>query len=859
MLKQRHKKLYALLWGILLPTLIALFPSIADADVKGFNFRDTAGYCTDPANTTYWLVTTGAGGDNYPTTRNGIDFGTYPSGSVGDNRRDRTAAIDCRLAGVTFKANDAATPNTLRVDLPATGDYVFCLAMGDAFNTGTNQKVQVFDDAAGFTAITDASTVGGAFVDATGVERTSAGDWVTNNACVTYTFTTQIAYIKYGVGDGVTAGNTFLAHFSLDEVATATTTTTVATTTSTTVVTTTSTLTTTTIASSADNELCGDGIDDSLATGGPASGTKGSCPANYHDAYIGLGCDADCDAPDKDLDGYTTDGSVGIAGSTAIDCDDTNPGIYPGRPVDVSGTGYKLCQAAGTYSATILNAATPLCESPLGPTHCFYINFASGNDTTGTGSWAAPWASTAKISGGSGASGLPASPHTLVAGDHVYIVGSGTNSTTFTSTEGSSALFQTNSDGTLGLEWVIHQYPGATGVFSNTNGFGLISNGSYGKFDGLIGSSARTSAANASFFYGHGTHHIEIKNSYVTGINGQGDNNDACIYYNGTHDTNFHNNFLRDCKRQTGNVQNLWALTWLDETATADGANHRGFLNTIWHQTFSSTANGGGIRTKHGVIDSETGADGHIVAFNSIVNVGYSGMVWSSSGMRAYGNRFLLDDGVYAITLLTGNGVRHEDNRFQYNTMIAGLSGLNWRFPYYSAPEHLDFDHNVIVAIPSAYLAGNGEGIIAIDPYGSDANKLDMDAGMLDSDNNCLYSPNATAVYDYYHFVLGDGGTGPAGNAGARYSAAQWQSIVGQDAASMFTTCGISGPKHKATGGASTYGWNNALAALGGGGTTTTTSVATTTTTTTATTTVATTTTTSVPGAQVPLQAMGAD
>ena len=65
-------------------------------------------------------------------------------------------------------------------------------------------------------------------------------------------------------------------------------------------------------------EKCGDGIDNPGSTGGSTNGTKGSCPAGYHDAYIGSGCDADCTL-DKDGDGYAY-----------TDCDDTHRDIQPG-------------------------------------------------------------------------------------------------------------------------------------------------------------------------------------------------------------------------------------------------------------------------------------------------------------------------------------------------------------------------------------------------------------------------------------------------------------------------------------------------------------------------------------------------
>lgn len=203
----------------LILTLFLIWPNDSDAQwIKGFNFRDSSGYCTDPANHTYFLSLDGGGsGDGYPTTRNTVTFGQ--TSTQGDSRRDRDSGLDCRLAGVTFKANSDATPGVFQVDLPATGDYIFCLAAGDAFNVGTNTKIQVFDNTSGFSAITDASVAGGAFMDATGVERADAATWVSSNACVTYTFTTTTAVVKVGYGDGSTSGNTYLAHFSLEQVA----------------------------------------------------------------------------------------------------------------------------------------------------------------------------------------------------------------------------------------------------------------------------------------------------------------------------------------------------------------------------------------------------------------------------------------------------------------------------------------------------------------------------------------------------------------------------------------------------------------------------------------------------------------
>ena len=193
---------------------------------EGFNLRDTLAYCTDPTDTQILCYTSGVGCDSpYPTTAAGATFGATTNS--GDNKRDRSAAIDCRLAGVSFQENNAAAPNIVRVDLPQTGNYLFRMAMGQGggFTAGANQKAVLKDNTNVLATITDASVAADHWVDATGVERTSASDWVTNNAPLTVTFTTTTAFLEWGYGDGSTSGNTFMSHFSF-ELSTTTTTTT---------------------------------------------------------------------------------------------------------------------------------------------------------------------------------------------------------------------------------------------------------------------------------------------------------------------------------------------------------------------------------------------------------------------------------------------------------------------------------------------------------------------------------------------------------------------------------------------------------------------------------------------------------
>jgi hypothetical protein len=110
--------------------------------------------------------------------------------------------------------------------------------------------------------------------------------------------------------------------------------------------------------------ICG-AIDTALETGGSAAGAYGSCPANYHNSALGSGhgCAADCDAPDQDNDDYTSNGSPSvILGSTAIDCDDKNPLIYPGVWTATGcNTGFAhYCDTDGLYKDAPGGATTVL-------------------------------------------------------------------------------------------------------------------------------------------------------------------------------------------------------------------------------------------------------------------------------------------------------------------------------------------------------------------------------------------------------------------------------------------------------------------------------------------------------------------
>lgn len=155
---------------------LLLFPNISDAAEKCIDFRFSDSYVTDAAADTYALVA-----DTYPTVRNSEIFGwiTGPEDCV-----DRNNANNPKLAGICYNSNDGVQ-NEFRWNLTA-GTYSIRVALGDDFSAQVPQYLQILDNATSRVIINDTDgTVTAHWTDATGVDRTSAADWVTNNAQVT--------------------------------------------------------------------------------------------------------------------------------------------------------------------------------------------------------------------------------------------------------------------------------------------------------------------------------------------------------------------------------------------------------------------------------------------------------------------------------------------------------------------------------------------------------------------------------------------------------------------------------------------------------------------------------------------------
>lgn len=141
--------------------------------------------------------------NNYPRTSaqgNSVGYEDIFFGQT--DARDRDVGSVVALRGIHFLPNSSGGNNIYRIDLPSTGSYVIKLALGDEGGM-QNCRCRLLDNATQFADI-DAATGGAAnFIDATGVNRTSQADWVSNNVGITHTFSSTILRIWMGASAAV--------------------------------------------------------------------------------------------------------------------------------------------------------------------------------------------------------------------------------------------------------------------------------------------------------------------------------------------------------------------------------------------------------------------------------------------------------------------------------------------------------------------------------------------------------------------------------------------------------------------------------------------------------------------------------
>lgn len=528
-------------------------------------------------------------------------------------------------------------------------------------------------------------------------------------------------------------------------------------------------------------ELCGSGLDEPGNTMGTANGTFGSCPAGYGYSISGTGCDLLCPGADQDNDGYTSNGQLGTAGSTAIDCDDTNKFVFPGVWTAAGCTGGQIhqCHATnGTYSSCVAQSAIT-CEA-TGSGVCYHVDCTSGNDAN-AGTYAAPFRTLAKVSGGSGGSGLPASPVTLAAGDVVYVRGT-LCSTTMTSS-GSGGFSAQNvigefaSNGTLANKITIKALPGNTPIVYTTNGVGFSIRGNHTKIQGLWFATALTSAANATGVFSVGDY-TTVDSCFFLGMGGNGGNNDACIYYSATAGGKAFRNVFKDCKEASAvNRTNMSAINWIDTNGDPTQCfDHEAKWNGIVYTTLGDGLNGNAFMVKHGCEQADVGVNKHPIQYNRIANP-YRVLRWEGSSLRFSGNIAVQAEETARI-FVDSASVRHQDNEITDNTFV-DMSKLAWDDPLYTTPEKLTLLRNVFRDNSSGYVGSNHDGVISISGYGTAPQKVIFETSpyYLSSNNNCFYNGVTTLTWSY--FSDGSGAVGPK-------TFAQWKALpVSYDAASF--------------------------------------------------------------------------
>lgn len=501
-------------------------------------------------------------------------------------------------------------------------------------------------------------------------------------------------------------------------------------------------------------EVCGSGLDEPGNTGGTPNGTFGSCPAGYANSLNGVGCDLLCPGADQDNDGYTSNGQLGTAGSTAIDCDDTNKFIFPGAWTKKGCTGGQIhqCHATnGTYSSCV-SPSTVAQNTGVG-SHQYWIDCVNGNDTTGDGSYTLPFKTFGKVSGGSGATGLPASPVTLAAGDAVIVKDGSTpycSSTIQASGGGQKVVGILSSNGTALNPITVMSYDPAANFIYNTDGVGLYTSQHY-RIIGLGFFTGTTTQPSASGIR-PGTDTI-LDSNYFAGMLGDGNNNDSCIYAAHTNGVKVRRNILLNCKRTTGNVTNISAVKWLDDDGGGGGGSecqdHEAYWNGIVFSTLDDINGGGCFYEKHGCLAADVGANNHPVRWNSCVN-GNFGLTWQGSKMRASDNVFVNT----ALILGVGDGGESgglQDNQFTNNSVYIGTQ-LTYN-PTYLVADNLLLTGNVIYDTKASYVGGNNEGIYSIASYDSAGEKATFESVpyRLTSNSNCFYNPNTAPIWAYFN------------------------------------------------------------------------------------------------------------
>lgn len=569
---------------------------------------------------------------------------------------------------------------------------------------------------------------------------------------------------------------------------------------------------------SLEGEICGNGYDDT-----DSGHDYGSCPTGWMDAvYGGVGCDLKCPSPDADGDGHTTTGTGSRSGHTEIDCDDTDRRVIPGAYVPnswTSPTGYKLCQTDGTYGSTVLNSTTPLCEK-TGSGHCYYVSYASGNDSTGNGSYATPWKTMRMV--GHWDSGAPSGHVNLVAGDVVYLLDGGNYTDKYDAGEGDVAAAVTvfETDGTSSDKITIKRYPGATVQFNPSCNSGTpcrfinVTDSDYVKLEDLV----ITNTYRAPIYGPGGANNMEISRIICHTNDGVAADNMSCINWTGSNTINIHNSVFYDNadsavtagdNSNTGNVVVFGSAT--DGRAVTFSDNVSFWTNPT---TTSTWKHGFCFKYKHG-------CSGVGCAFNFKNNVMWNcqgGLFMDTSVVQALNNRIFTSENPLRWENQGGTTACPKDVVIKNWTAVDCPIGDGSGIIKYN-PDDQCSAANVFTVSDNVFdtdqTLNSERNMFRMCNTCSDADFTKyITGGLLSFERNC-YNSRTTALSSTDSFnIFGDNGSTSFGN---RYSFSQWQGL-GYDTTS-FAKDPLFDSYHRATDpDCDDAGWLRVADESGGGG-----------------------------------------
>lgn len=523
-------------------------------------------------------------------------------------------------------------------------------------------------------------------------------------------------------------------------------------------------------------EICGDGLDNDSSGG-----------------------DLPCPEPDKDLDGYTTDGT-----GLGYDCDD-NSMFMPAQPWTrdgCSGLQAKKCNTAtGSYGA---------CTTPTEGATNYYIDATSGNDANAC-SFASPCLTFLKFSQYISAS-PPGGYIDLAAGrtvwvfngtlDETYTDGSTVRPSIYTRRSGSSgspiriwAPLSSNAPSVVVDPAACDGTPYCPAMSFIANNYvdvrGFVIQGGFheGTVDGVEGAGISTDGDNHVFSANWVKNNEGPNGSNPCGISIADSPSNVSVDHNRVND-----NYDRTASKNV-NEKQICGYTGTGNSVT---------YNVVYNTAAKTDANdaAGCIWWKHGQ-DSAS----NTIAYNRMWNCWDSSIGTMNSGTWIHHNLIVDSDPIWPFYDWAGS-YYVKGNIIEYNTLKNTRAYRIDPDLVSGTPTANTYRYNVVNDNSGSY---SGEtSFITIHPYGTNANYTTWYTGGLYSiNNNCYYNSAATAL-SFNLYASGE-------SSGNTYNWTTWRSTAGFDASS-FNENPTLDSYHRATStNCKNWGWLQAPAAGGSG------------------------------------------